>query len=226
MHVVLVEDNKLLAESIIKVLKQEGYSVTDFKDGIEFDKWIKQNKNFVDLIILDVLLPNKNGFDICKDLRSEDINIPVLMLTSKNTTEDIVHGLDCGADDYIKKPFIFDELLARIKTLLRRPTESVIKEKIQLTPVVEIDLFSHKVVKKGEEINLTSKEFGILSYFIHNPNKIINQQELYDHMFDFAEVQLSNSIEVHIKNIRKKLNTKENEIPIKTIRGSGYRLDL
>jgi DNA-binding response OmpR family regulator len=225
MHIVLVEDNKLLAESVSKVLKQEGYSVTHIVDGVESYKWILNNNESIDLIVLDILLPNKDGFEICQDIRIEGIKTPVLMLTSKDATEDIVNGLNCGADDYLKKPFIFEEFLARIRALLRRPKNSI-KEKIKLTPDVEIDLSSHKAIKMKKEVELTAKEFGILSYFIHNPNTIINQQELYDHAFDFAEVQLSNSVEVHIKNLRKKLNTNNYEIPLKTIRGAGYRLDI
>jgi len=225
MHVVLVEDNQVLAKSIVKVLKKEDYNVTHFGDGQEALFWLELNTPAYDAVILDVLLPGKNGFEICKAMRVQNIIKPILMLTSKGAIEDTVEGLNSGADDYLKKPFVFEELLARLRALMRRP-EHAINKIVALTPSIDVDTTSHKVIKEGKEVELTAKEFSILLYFLHHPNKVINQQELYDHVFDYAEVQLSNTIEVHIKNLRKKLRTKNHEIPIKTIRGAGYRLDL
>ncbi len=226
MHIVLVEDNQTLAKSLLRVFSQEGYSHTHFTDGSEAEKWLIMNSDSYDLIILDILLPGTDGFTLCKDIRMDGVKIPVLMLTSKDTLDDTVEGLDCGADDYLKKPFEIDELLARIRTLLRRPpmtTGSV----IQTLPHVMIDMKSHTVMTEmGEDIPLTTKEFALLTYFTSHPNEILNQQQLYDHVFDFAEVQLSNAVEVHIKNIRKKCKQANYEIPLTTIRGAGYRLDV
>lgn len=223
MHIIIVEDNKVLAESIISVLTQEGYATTHFDDGLRACVWLQDNAPSYDLVLLDVLLPHMNGFEICQKLREVAITTPILMLTSKGAPEDTVHGLTCGADDYLKKPFVFDELLARIRSLLRR-LPNILEVHIKLTKDVVVDTLSHKVFKHAVEVHLTAKEFGILSYFLSHRNKIITQQELYDHVFDFAEVQLSNTIEVHIKNLRKKLRT-EFEIPIVTIRNVGYRFE-
>jgi DNA-binding response OmpR family regulator len=223
MHIVLVEDNKVLAESIISVLSHEGYSTTGFSDGKEAYIWLENNATVCDGIILDVLLPGLSGFEICRHLRNKNITVPILMLTSKDESQDIVDGLDSGADDYLKKPFVFDELLARLRSLVRRRPHFV-EAVMELTPHVRIDLLAHQVYKDGKEIHLTAREFGILEYFLHKPNQIITQQEIYDHVFDFVEVQLSNTIEVHIKNLRKKLRAGAVELPIVTVRNVGYRL--
>ena len=147
------------------------------------------------------------------------------MLTSKTELEDIIHGITLGADDYLKKPFAMEELLVRIEALLRRPAAATPLH-FEVTPDVVIDMSSHKVSRSDRKpVVLTAKEFGILAYFINHKNKVITQQELYDHVFDFADVQLSNSIEVHIKNVRKKLRTEHYDIPLTTIRGAGYRFD-
>ena len=165
-----------------------------------------------------------NLLQICKSLRTQHITVPILMLTSRGTHEDIIEGLDHGADDYLKKPFVFDELLARIRSLSRRQP-NLIHSTVELNSEVVIDLLAQRVFKHDNEIHLTAKEFRILDYFLHHPNKILTQQELYDHVFDFAEVQLSNTIEVHIKNIRKKLRTRSYELPLVTVRNAGYRLE-
>jgi|CXWL01.1.fsa_nt_gi DNA-binding response OmpR family regulator len=223
MHVVLVEDNKVLAKSVNAVLAHEGYATTLFDNGQEAYAWLRDNSSGYDLVILDVLLPDMNGFEICRQLRLDTVMVPILILTSKGALADTTHGLDCGADDYLKKPFVFDELLARIRALGRR-LPNLIDAKAQLTPDVLVDFQSRTVLKRDEPVHLTAKEFNILLYFVSHPNKLITQQEIYDHVFDFAEVQLSNTIEVHIKNIRKKLKT-EVELPLVTVRNAGYRLE-
>ncbi len=224
MHIVVVEDNRLLASSIREVLMQEGYTVTHFDNGRLAYAWLSTNIDTYDLVILDVLLPELDGFTLCRKLRNDMISRPILMLTSKGALEDIIEGLDEGADDYLKKPFVFDELLARVRTLLRRLPQLLATE-IAITPDVQIDLGSRKVFKQRRKVHLTAKEFGILVFFLRNPNVLLTQQQLYDHVFDAAEVQLSNTIEVHIKNLRKKLRTKKFELPITTVRNAGYRFD-
>jgi len=226
MHLVLVEDNITLARSLIRVFTQEGYTHTHFIDGGEAENWLISNNGVYDLLILDILLPSTDGFTICKHIRKAGIKTPVLMLTSKDTLGDTIDGLDYGADDYMKKPFEIDELLARIRTLLRRPPMPE-GNVIEILPNIVIDMKSQKVFTHDKKtIPLTTKEFSVLTYFTSHPNEVINQQKLYDHVFDFAEVQLSNLVEVHIKNIRKKFKTANYEIPLKTIRGAGYRLDI
>ncbi len=226
MHIVLVEDNKILAKATMRVLKQEGYTPTYFVDGSEAERWLIANMGAYDFVILDILLPGTDGFTLCKNVRSEGVLVPILMLTSKDTLEDTIKGLDCGADDYLKKPFAVDELLVRIRTLLRRPPLSI-AELEKAIPGIIIDVKSHNITTtSGRHISLTAKEFAILLYFIRNSNEIIDQQRLYDHVFDFAEVQMSNAIEVHIKNIRKKFKNQHYEIPLTTVRGAGYKLDV
>ncbi len=226
MHIVLVEDNHILAKATMRVLKQEGYTPTYFTDGEVAERWLIANNGSYDLVILDVLLPGIDGFTLCEHVRTQKVRVPILMLTSKDTLGDTITGLHAGADDYLKKPFEVEELLARIRTLLRRPPLSI-TDVIESIPGVTIDMKSHQIVtEEGTKIVLTAKEFAIVSYFIRYPNEIIDQQRLYDHVFDFAEVQLSNAIEVHIKNIRKKFKTLHYEIPITTVRGSGYKLDI
>ncbi len=226
MHIVVVEDNAVLAKSILQVLKHEGYATTHLADGAQAFSWLALNQSSYDLAILDVLLPGMDGFTLSKRLRTEhQLTVPILMLTSKGSAEDIVQGLDSGADDYLKKPFAFKELLARIRSLLRRKGEPV-ESNVALTPDITIDTLAQRVTKKGKEVHLTAKEFAILLYFLRNPNVVVNQQDIYDHVFDFAELQLSNTIEVHVKNLRKKLKTTHHELPLITIRGAGYRLTL
>jgi DNA-binding response OmpR family regulator len=224
MHIILVEDNILLATSIKDVLVHGGYTATLFSNGREAAVWLGDNPTLYDLVILDVLLPEMNGFLVCSTLRAQKITVPILMLTSKGTVGDAVEGLDSGADDYLKKPFVFDELLARVRSLLRRRPD-LIEASLEITPHVTVDFLAHTAYKQGAPIHLTAKEYGILEYFLHHPNKIITQQELYDHVFDFADTQLSNTIEVHIKNLRKKLRTHVHELPLLTIRNMGYRFD-
>lgn len=227
MHIVLVEDNLILAKSILRVFNQEGYATSHFSDGIEAESWLILNDGAYDLLVLDVLLPGMDGFTICQNIRQAGIKTPVLMLTSKDSLDDTVNGLDAGADDYLKKPFEVDELLARIRTLLRRPPLSNQGLDNNVLKDITIDMKSHLVTTSGgQNIPLTAKEFSILTYFTSHPSEIINQQKIYDHVFDFAEVQLSNAVEVHIKNIRKKFKDNNYEIPLTTIRGAGYRLDV
>jgi DNA-binding response OmpR family regulator len=224
MHIIIVEDNEVLATSISRVLLKEGYTTTLFDNGRKASVWLIDNRASYDLVMLDVRLPDMDGFEVCKKLREAQSRVPILMLTSKGALEDTVTGLNCGADDYLKKPFEFDELLARIAALLRRlPT--LLEAHVVLTPDITVDVHAQKVENQGQEVHLTAKEFAVLSYFIAHPQKLITQQELYDHVFDFAQVQLSNTIEVHIKNLRKKLRT-EFELPMVTIRNAGYRLDI
>ena len=225
MHIVIVEDNETLAKSIRKVLEQEGYSITHLNDGEEAAFWLTENQGDYDLVILDILLPGLDGYSVCKQLRDASITTPVIMLTYKDTVGDTIEGLDSGADDYLKKPFEIDELLARIRSLLRRQP-LVAHTEYEVTPGVKADMTSRNLVtSSGESIPLTTKEFAIVEYFLHRAGDVLDQQSIYDHVFDFADVQMSNAIEVHIKNIRKKFKNAGYEIPLTTIRGAGYRLE-
>lgn len=225
MHIVLVEDNETLAKSVRKVLEHEGYTTTHKIDGEDAAYWLTENTGSYDLVILDVMLPSLDGFSIAKQIREAGINVPIIMLTAKDTVDDTIEGLDSGADDYLKKPFEIDELLARVRSLLRRQPLTP-HTTYEVTPGATADMTKRSVfTSAGEVLPLTTKEFAILEYFIHRVGDVLDQQTIYDHVFDFADVQLSNTIEVHIKNIRKKFKNAGYEIPLTTIRGAGYRLE-
>ncbi len=224
MKILLVEDNLNLAKSIIRVLKQENYLVEHFLNGLEAESYWILNQKIIDLVLLDIQLPGKNGLEICKNIREKNISTPILMLTAKHEMEDKVLGFNLGADDYLAKPFVFDELLVRIKALLRRP-KMLQRKKIFLTENISVDLDSKKIEKKGIEIFFTAKEFEILEFFIKNKNKVVSQEQIFEGCFDFAKENWSNTIEVHIKNIRKKLFKDDKKI-LRTVRGMGYCLEI
>jgi len=225
MKILIAEDNRVLSSSIRRVLRQEGYTVVCIWDGEEAENYWIFNKDTVDLVILDLMLPKKNGISVCKTIRAEGINTPILMLTAKGELNDKVTGLNAGVDDYLVKPFEFDELIARINALLRRPS-NIINEKMIISGNISVDLNAKKVAIKNKEINLTTKEFAILEYLIRNKNIAVSHQQIFDHVFDFAKHHSSNTIEVHMKNLRKKLFSNPKENVIKTVRGHGYRLEI
>jgi DNA-binding response OmpR family regulator len=225
MHIAYVEDNEILAKSVVKVLKHHGYGVTYFTNGEDAKKWLKTNFHLVDMIVLDLLLPGLDGLGVAQALREAKIHTPILMLTAKNSTSDVLEGFDYGADDYLKKPFSFDELLVRIRAILRRPKE-IIPNTIKLPGGIDVDFKSQIVKNNGKKVHLTTKEFAILSHFVSFPNMLHSKEVIYEKVFDFVDTEKSNTVEVHIKNIRSKLKNKNHEIPLKTIRGRGYRLDL
>ncbi len=225
MKIVLVEDNEILAKSITKVLSNEGHSVQCFSDGIEARRFLIVEKDAVDLAIVDYMLPGMDGITLIDEVRTEGVRIPILMLTARDQVKDKVLGLKTGADYYLTKPFEFDELLACIGALHRRPPHYQL-ETIEITPHLMFDLDTHSVTKGSEVVVLTPTESSILEHLVRNRGKTISQHELSERVFDFAKENWSNTIEVHIKNLRKKLNYKDYENPIKTIRGLGYRLEI
>ena len=224
MKILLLEDNRVLAKSLVKGLKQEGFVVESFlrgDDGLKFLLWHHEN---IDILILDLMLPGISGEEICTQIRSKKINTPIIMLTAKGEVEDKVRGLNLGADDYLTKPFEFDELVARINALLRRQPE-VQKEIIKLSKNVVIDMLKKEVYKNQKPKTLSPKEFAILEFLVKNRGQALNREQIFNKVMDFAADNWSDSIDVHIKNIRKKLFKDEKYDPIKTIRGIGYRLD-
>ncbi len=221
MKILVVEDNTKLAENIKQGLMQEGYAVDIIEEGLAAERRILVNRDEYDLVILDRMLPGKDGVSICISWRENGVVVPVLMLTALNTTDDKVTGLDAGADDYLAKPFAFKELLARIHALFRRPK--------QTTPLIinsgdiSINTTSRTVTQKNKVISLTLKEFMVLEYLMRNLNKVITRDELYSHAWDFADSSFSNTVDVHIKNLRKKIH--DNAKIIQTIRGVGYKME-
>lgn len=223
MKVVLVEDNQTLQKSITKVLTDKGYSVQVFYDGESARKWLMLEHTTVDVCIFDYMLPELDGVALTTLLREAGINTPVLILTARDTIQDKVTGLESGADYYLTKPFEFDELLVCLKVLHRRPPTYQV-EKVEIAPDTTCNLSNHTVSVAGENILLTPTEFAILEYLIRQRGTPVAQHELYEHVFDFAKENWSNTIEVHVKNLRKKLQIKDYENPIKTVRGVGYTL--
>ncbi len=223
MKIGLIEDNRLLARSLTKGLKEEGFTVESFLRGDDGERFFLRHHESFDLLILDLMLPGKSGEAICKSLREHHIEVPILMLTAKDTTESKVSGLMIGADDYLTKPFEFKELVARIYALTRRKPH-IESEKVNLTPTVELDFQRKAVYKNHKEIGLSPKEFLILEALVRNPNKALSRDQIFEKVNDFAADNWSNSVDVHIKNIRKKL-FKDEKDPIKTVRGVGYCLE-
>jgi DNA-binding response OmpR family regulator len=168
------------------------------------------------------MLPNLDGMIICQTLRKMNVSIPILMLTAKDAIEDRVQGLDAGADDYLVKPFSFEELVARVSALLRRPNQSVITE-LKVGDIV-LDTIKHLVTKAEKRVDLTSKEFAILEYCLRNPNQVLTRDQIMQHVWDFSAESSSNVVDAHIKNLRKKIQ-KKNEFIIETVHGIGYRLN-
>ncbi len=217
MRILVVEDNEKLAKYTKQMLAEEGYSVDVAIDG-EVGERLVRTGNY-DLVILDIMLPKKNGVDVCKSLRNEDMNMPIIMITAKGEVDDRILGLDSGADDYLVKPFEMKELLARIRALLRRPQDKMVTS-LEVQDIV-LDNNTHTVIKNGQPLLLTLKEYSILEYLMRNTDKVISREQLLEHCWDFAYSAFSNITDVYIKQLRRKLKDTDEKY-IQTIRGVGY----
>ena len=220
MKILVVEDEKKVANFIKRGLEEDQYSVSVSNDGVDGLKQAQEGD--FSLLILDTALPKMDGLTILKTLREADNRVPVLMLTAKGTTEDIVAGLDAGADDYMSKPFAFAELTARVRALLRRGEQDrgaeIYFADLRLDPV------SHKVWRGGNEIDLTAKEYGLLEYLMRNPETVLSRAMIAEHVWDYAFDSFTNIIDVYVNYLRKKV---DREYPVKlihTVRGQGYIL--
>jgi DNA-binding response OmpR family regulator len=219
MRVLIVEDDRRLSSIIKRGLVEEGYAVDTVYDGDDGEYFAETTT--YDLILLDIMLPQKDGFHVCRSLRQKKVNTPILMLTARDTIEDRVTGLDSGADDYLVKPFAFSELLARIRALLRR--ESLAKTPKLLVGELVMDTLTREVWYKGNPIELTNKEYIILEYFMRHPNMVISRTMLENHAWDYELDSISNLIDVYIRKLRRKIGG-DGDSPIQTIRGAGYKL--
>ncbi len=219
--ILLVEDNVKLAASIKAGLEAEGFAVDCLYDGGLAEKRILIEHDSYDLVILDRMLPGKEGDDICRAWREADIAIPVLMLTARDQVYDKVGGLNAGVDDYLVKPFAFEELIARIRALLRRP--HTLETALLTVGEITLDTARRQVALKGKNIELTLKEFMVLEQLMRNCGKVVTRDTLYGHAWDYADSSSSNTVDVHIKNLRKKLH--DNGKLIKTVRGVGYKME-
>ena len=218
MKILVIEDERDLNRIITKHLKKNNYSVDSCFDGQEALDFISYSE--YDLIITDIMMPNVDGYEFIDKLRANKNDTPVIMLTAKDTLEDKIMGLDSGVDDYIVKPFEFDELLARIRVLMRR-NYGLATNIIQIEEVT-LDLAKKQVAKSGEIIDLTGKEYEVLEYLMKNKGSILSRDQILNHVWDYEYEGASNIVDVIIKNIRKKLDRGEGNTIIYTKRGLGY----
>lgn len=220
MRILIVEDTEKLAGYMKEMLEIEGFAVDMVHDGET--GYTRGLSGEYDLLVVDVMLPKKNGVDMVKELRDHDIMIPIIMATAKDELEEKVEGLDSGADDYLVKPFEMKELIARVRALLRRP-RLIVSERLSLNGIT-LDVDTHTVTKGNKEISLTLKEYAILEYLMRNQNRVISRDDLLVHCWDFAYDAMSNIVDVYIKKLREKMGDKD-ETYISTIRGVGYKFN-
>lgn len=220
MRILVVEDNHRLAKSLKTSLEEDGYAVDAVFDGEEGESYALSAP--YDLILLDVMLPKKDGFSLCSDLRQQGINAPVLMLTARDAVDDRVDGLDSGADDYLVKPFSMNELRARLRALLRRhePNKTALLQVGELS----MDPANHSVQRGNTPIKLTPREFAILEYLMRSPNRILTREMIEAHVWNFDFISGSNVVDVYIRRLRRKIDDPFEGKMLETVRGVGYRL--
>ncbi len=220
MRILIADDDDPLLEQLQTVLETQRYLVETAKNGQEALDRIFQNP--FDAVILDIMMPTIDGLTVLKEMRKAGDKTPVLMLTAKGDVEDKVRGLDLGADDYLAKPFSLDELLARIRSLLRRGSENL--ESIIRIHDLKLDTVTRSVTVKGQSVDLTPREFSILEFLLYNKNRAVSRFSLAEHIWgdDFDPFSMSNFMDVHIKNLRQKLKSSDHENIITTLRGVGY----
>lgn len=220
MKILVVEDDSKVAGFIDHGLKEEGYLVDVASDGEQAT--MLAHASDYDIILLDLLLPKKNGFQVANELRREGRNTPILMLTSRDALEDVVRGLDAGADDYLAKPFKFDELLARIRALHRRGGAERL-EILRCGPIA-LDRLRHAVSVRDRQLDLTVKEFQLLEHFMLHPEEVVRRTTLLEKVWDMHFDPESNVVDVHVGNLRRKLTRAAGEALLRTVRGVGFRL--
>lgn len=222
MKLLIVDDEAKLADAIARGLTLKGYATDVLYDGGRAEKRILFHAADYDLVVLDLMLPGMSGTEICRSVRAHGVTVPILILTARGETEQKVDLLLSGADDYLVKPFSFDELAARIHAILRRPT-GMQKLKVSAGDI-ELDPASRTVTKAGKPLPLTLKEFALLELLMRRPNEVIGREEFLNHLWDFNYDSFSNVIDVHVKNLRKKIAQGRAPSILETVRGVGYRL--
>lgn len=220
MRVLVVEDERRIADFIRKGLTEAGYAVDVAYDGEEGLAWTDV-VNY-DAIVLDVMLPIRDGIDVCRTLRIRGVGVPVLMLTARDAIDDRVRGLDSGADDYLVKPFAFAELLARLRALTRR--EPVLLNTLLQVADLTLDTTTRIVERGGSIIDLTNKEYALLEYLMRHPNQVLTRSMIAEHVWNFDFDNVTNVIDVHIRYLRRKLDDPFPTKLIQTVRGAGYRI--
>ncbi len=221
MRILLVEDDPSLADALRRGLAEQSYAVDVVEDG-ESALQMTCTESY-DLVVLDVMLPRLDGYEICRRLRAQGNTVPVLMLTARDAIDDRVVGLDSGADDYLTKPFAFRELLARLRALLRREATHS-KSPVLCVADLELDPSTRSVRRAGVQVELTNKEFAVLELFLRHPNQVLSRTQIADHIWDQGFVALSNVVEVYVGLLRRKLGDTSEPRLLETVRGVGYRL--
>jgi len=220
MRILLVEDESKMLAFLKQGLGEQRYAVDSADNGVDGLHWAL---NFAyDVIVLDVMLPGMNGLDICRELRNRHIITPVLMLTARDTVDDRVAGLDCGADDYLVKPFAFRELLARVRALSRR--DSYQKSTTLTVGDLILDTVTHTAKRGDTIIELTTKEYALLEFLMLHPNQVLSRTVIAEHLWSYEYAPDSNVVDVYIRYLRKKIDDDYEEKYVRTIRGTGYQL--
>lgn len=222
MKVLVVEDEVKLANALERGLVRAGYAVDVIHDGGKALTRLRNCHEEYDLAVLDVMLPGVDGLRISRHLRDEGVSLPILMLTARDATRDKIQGLDSGADDYVVKPFDFDELLARIRTLLRRPSQ-VLPPRLEVADLT-LEPDSRRVTRGGSQVLLTAKEFALLEYFMRHQGEVLSRERLLSHAWAYEFDGFSNVVDVHLSNLRKKIDARGQRKLFHTVRGVGYVL--
>ncbi len=220
MRILLAEDELPIADFIMRGLTEHGYGVDVAHDGEEAEQW--PSIADYDVIVLDVMLPRRDGIEVCRGLRSRGVRTPILMLTALDAVADRVRGLDSGADDYLVKPFAFAELLARIRALIRR--EPALVGNLLEVGDLTIDTATREVTRAGRPIDLTAKEFALLEYLMRHPNQVLTRTVIAEHVWNYDFDNATNVIDVHVKNLRRKIDDGAGAKLLHTVRGAGYKL--
>ena len=220
MRILVIEDNHRLNSSLASSLTHEGYSVDSAYDGQEGQDLAEMTA--YDLILLDILLPKKDGLEVCRDLRRRRIHTPILLLTARDSVDDRVKGLDCGADDYLVKPFAMRELLARLRALLRRQ-HPYSQGRLEMENLM-MDPITHTAQREGQPIELTPREFALLEYFMYHPNQVVTREMIEQHIWNYDFECESNVIDVYVRRLRRKIDDPFAVKLLTTVRGVGYRL--
>jgi DNA-binding response OmpR family regulator len=223
MRILVVEDEKRIARFIKQGLEEESYAVDVVADGPSALDWVAGTG--YDLILLDVMLPGLNGFEVCRLLRERGVSSPVLMLTARDEIDDRVTGLDAGADDYLPKPFAFKELLARIRALTRRAAAATSTDTILKLGNLELDTISHRAKRGQREIELTAKEYALLEYLLRHPGRPLSRTLIRENIWGYDYFGASNVVDVYIRHLRRKLEARGDAPLIRTVRGVGYKID-
>lgn len=220
MRILLIEDQTKISNLIKQGLKEEGHAVDVASDGEQ--GYFLLHKNKYDLVVLDVVLPKTDGLSLCKRLRSENINLPIIILSAKNTVKDKVQGLNAGADDYLAKPFSVDELLARVRVFMRKK-DSPAATQLKVGELV-MDLLTHKVTRGGKPISLTVKEYTLLEFMMRNAGQVVTRTMISEQVWDIHFDTFTNVIDVYVNYLRNKVDKGFKEKMIVTVRGKGYML--